>query len=193
MVGKGLLCVLSSPSGGGKTSVIQEILKRKPEYAVSVSATTRPRRGHEINGKDYFFLSEDAFKKAIQKGEFVEWADVHGYLYGTPHASIDSKLKEGKVVLLDIDVEGGMAIKKLFPDQSLLIFLKPPSVEALVRRLKGRSTETEAQIKKRLKRIPMEMAFMEKYDVVIVNDDFNRTVQEVINTIEAHRNRLEVT
>ena len=172
--------------------MIQEVLRRKPEYAYSISATTRPRRGHEIDGKDYFFLNEKEFKEKIEKGDFIEWAEVHGYLYGTPRESIETKLKEGKIVLLDIDVEGGMSIKKLYPDRSLLIFLKPPSIEALIERLMHRSTETEDQIKKRLERIPKEMAYADFYDVVIINDDFNRTVTEVIETIEMNRNQLEV-
>lgn len=191
-MGKGLLCVLSSPSGGGKTSVIQEVLRRKPEYDYSISATTRPKRGHEIDGKDYFFLSEKEFKEKIKKGDFIEWAEVHGYLYGTPRESLETKLADGKIILLDIDVEGGMSIKKLYPDQSLLIFLKPPSVETLIDRLKHRSTETEAQIQKRLERIPKEMAYADFYDAVIINNDFDRTVTEVIETIEMNRNQLEV-
>ncbi len=191
-MGKGLLCVLSSPSGGGKTSVIREIKKRKPEYTYSISATTRPRRDHEIDGKDYFFLSENKFREKINKGDFIEWAEVHGHLYGTPRESIESKLEEGKVVLLDIDVEGGMSIKKLYPDQSLLIFLKPPSIETLIDRLKYRSTETNEQIQKRLERIPKEMSYADLYDVVIINDVFNRTVNEVIETIETYRKQLEV-
>jgi len=191
-VGKGLLCVLSSPSGGGKTSVIREVLRRKPDYTYSISATTRPRRGHEIDGIDYFFLNKKEFEERIKRGDFIEWAEVHGYLYGTPRESIEVKLSQGKIVLLDIDVEGGMAIKKLYSDQAFLIFLKPPSIETLIERLKQRSTETEAQIKKRLERIPKEMAFADPYDVVIINDDFNRTVDEVIKAIETYRKQVEV-
>ncbi|NOY78136.1 MAG: guanylate kinase [Calditrichaeota bacterium] len=191
-VGKGLLCVLSSPSGGGKTSVIREILRRKPDYTYSISATTRPRRGHEKDGIDYYFLSKKDFEEGIKRGDFIEWAEVHGHLYGTPRESIEVKLKQGKVVLLDIDVEGGMAIKRLYTDRALLIFLKPPSVETLVERLKKRSTETEAQIKKRLERIPKEMAFADFYDVVIINDDFDQTVNQVIEAIETYRKQVEV-
>ncbi len=186
----GLLCVLSSPSGGGKTSVIREVLKRRPEFEYSISATTRSRRGHEVDGKDYYFLSRDEFQGRIKAGDFVEWAEVHGHLYGTPKSALQNQLAAGKVVLLDIDVDGGLQIRELFPDRSLLIFLLPPSMDVLVERLKGRSTESEEQIKKRLERIPKEISQAVKYDVIVINDDFNKTVKKVIWLIEFNLARL---
>jgi len=190
--GKGLLCVLSSPSGGGKTSVIREVLRRRPDFGYSVSATTRPRRGHEVDGQDYYFLTRDAFKERIQADDFVEWAEVHGHLYGTPKSALETQLSAGKVVLLDIDVDGGLQIKKLYPEHSLLIFLMPPSLDVLIARLKGRSTETEAQIKKRLERIPKEMARAKEYDVILINNDFEETVKKVIQLIDLNLERMSV-
>jgi guanylate kinase len=189
-VRKGLLCVLSSPSGGGKTSVIREILRRRPEFGYSLSATTRPKRGHEVDGKDYYFLTREAFLKKIKAGDFVEWAEVHGQLYGTPKSSVESQLAAGKVVLLDIDVDGGLQIRRLFPEQSLLIFLLPPSLEVLIKRLQGRSTETEEQIKKRLERVPKEITHALNYDVLVVNDDFNKTVEKVMRLIDYNQQIL---
>jgi len=188
-LGRGLLCVLSSPSGGGKTTVIREVLKRRPEYRYSISSTTRPRRPGEVNGKDYFFLTEREFRTKIAKGEFAEWAEVHGYLYGTSRRFIDGCLKKGQVVLLDLDVQGGLAVKRLYGNHSLLIFLKPPSLEVLVNRLKGRKTESEAEIKRRIQRIPEEMAKAPFYDFVLVNDKLEATVEKIIGLIEKHRER----
>ena len=187
----GLLCVISSPSGGGKSSIIREILKRHPEYKYSISATTRPRRHYERDGVDYYFLSDDEFDRRLQQGDFIEWAWVHGHRYGTLKKPIEKMLANGDVVLLDIDVIGGRNVRKLFPENSLLIFLKPPSVEELIRRLKGRKSETEEQIKKRLERLPMEMAAADEYDVQIVNDDFEETVRQVDRIISEYRKKME--
>ena len=164
--------------------MIREVLKRRPDFEYSISATTRPKRGHEVDGKDYYFLTREEFKKRIEAGDFVEWAEVHGHLYGTPKSALQAQLAAGKVVLLDIDVDGGLQIRKLFPDRSLLIFLLPPSMEVLTERLKGRSTESDEQIKRRLERIPKEISRAAKYDVIVVNDDFNETVEKVISLIE---------
>jgi len=189
---RGLLCVISSPSGGGKSSIIHEILKRHPEYRYSISATTRPPRQYEKNGVHYYFLSDDEFERRLARGEFIEWAWVHGHRYGTLKEPIENMLENGDVVLLDIDVIGGGNVRKLFPDRSLLIFLKPPSVKELIRRLKGRRSETEAQIRKRLDRLPMELAAAKDYDVVIVNDDFLKTVEQVEEEIEKALKKQEV-
>jgi guanylate kinase len=186
---QGLLCVISSPSGGGKTSIIRELIRRHPEYRYSISATTRPKRQYETDGKDYFFLSDEEFDRWLREGEFIEWAEVHGYRYGTPKRPIEAMLKEGAVVLLDIDVIGGMNVRRLFPEQSLLIFLKPPSLEVLKERLRGRKSESPEQIQRRLERLPMEMQYANAYDVQIVNDEFDRTVDEVDRVIQ---NKLEV-
>ncbi len=143
-----------------------------------------------MDGKDYYFLTREAFLKKIKAGDFVEWAEVHGQLYGTPKSSVESQLAAGKVVLLDIDVDGGLQIRRLFPEQSLLIFLLPPSLEVLIKRLQGRSTETEEQIKKRLERVPKEITHALNYDVLVVNDDFNKTVEKVMRLIDYNQQIL---
>jgi len=184
---KGLLCVISSPSGGGKTTVIKEILKRDSSLAYSISATTRPQRGEEREGEDYYFLTEEEFKEKIKRGEFIEWAEVHGYFYGTPKAPIEGFLKQNKVVLLDIDVCGGLAVRREYPECSLLIFLDPPSLESLTERLKKRGTDSEEEIKRRLQRVPWEMEKAELYDYRVINDDLDTTVKEVMRIINDKR------
>lgn len=187
----GMLCVISSPSGGGKTSVIKTVLKLNPEYKYSISATTRIKRKNEIHGVDYYFLTEEKFDLYIEQEEFIEWAEVHSKRYGTLKKPIETMLAAGNVVLLDLDVIGGMNVKKYFRDRSLLIFLTPYSIEELRRRLLGRKTEKIEQIKKRLERLPMEMSYVDKYDVRIVNNKFNTTVNQVDKVIKKQKTELE--
>lgn len=184
---KGLLCVISSPSGGGKTTVIRKILERDRSLAYSISATTRPKRKEEKEGRDYYFLTEEEFKEKIKRGEFIEWAEVHGYLYGTLKAPIEEFLKQNKVVLLDIDVCGGLAVKRGYPESSLLIFLDPPSLESLSERLRKRGTNSEEEINKRLQRVPQEMEKAELYDYRVINEDLDTTVKEVMRIINEKR------
>lgn len=186
-----MLCVISSPSGGGKTSVIKTVLKLNPEYKYSISATTRIKRKNEIHGVDYYFLTEEKFDLYIEQEEFIEWAEVHSKRYGTLKKPIETMLAAGNVVLLDLDVIGGMNVKKYFRDRSLLIFLTPYSIEELRRRLLGRKTEKIEQIKKRLERLPMEMSYVDKYDVRIVNNKFNTTVNQVDKVIKKQKTELE--
>lgn len=177
---KGLLVVLASPSGGGKTTVIKNILKSdNDDFIYSVSLTTRPARDGEVNGRDYWFVSLDEFMNKVNNHEILEYERVHDWYYGTPEQPIRQWLKDDKIVLLDLDVFGALNIKKHFANSSLLIFLQPPNEEALIQRLKARSTETAAQIAKRLQRLPEEMSKAELFDVVIVNDDLKKTVQEI--------------
>lgn len=176
--------MISSPSGGGKTTVIQAVLNHNPEYKYSISATTRQKRKNETHGVDYYYITDEKFDHYIEKGEFIEWAEVHSQRYGTLKKKIEIMITGGGVVLLDIDVIGGMNVKKLFPDQTLLIFLTPASVDELRRRLLGRKSEKMKQISKRLERLPMEMSYADKYDVLIVNDKFNTTVFQVENVIK---------
>ena len=161
---KGLLCVISSPSGGGKSSVIRTIRNHYPEYKYSISATTRKKRPRETHGVDYYFVSNEEFDRYIEQDGFIEWAEVHTDRYGTLKKPIKKMLENGDVVLLDIDVIGGMNVSRLYSECSLLIFLKPPSLEELKRRLLGRKSENENQIKKRLERLPREMSYANKYD-----------------------------
>lgn len=182
--------VLSSPSGGGKSTIIKEILKRSADYLYSVSATTRSPRHYEQDGVHYHFLSPDRFREGIRNGEFLEWEEVHQDLYGTPRAFIEQALKEGKVVLLDLDVNGGLKLKRLFPDETILIFIIPPSPEELVKRLRGRG-ETEEVIKRRLQRLPMEIEQGNFYTYRLVNKNLEETVNAVIDIIEQNREREE--
>jgi guanylate kinase len=178
------LVVISAPSGGGKTTIIRRVLRKgDPDFRYSVSATTRPRRPGEQDGEDYYFLSPETFMREVEAGNLVEWAQVHGYFYGTPREPIDRWLEEGKIVLLDLDVHGGLAVKEQYPDNSLLIFVAPPSLEQLEQRLRARRTEDEEEIQRRLSRVPDELEKAKLYDVRIVNEDLNQTVEKVLQTI----------
>lgn len=190
---RGLLVVISSPSGGGKTAVVQGLLQRDPErFVYAVTATTRPPRPGEQHGVHYYFVSPAEFAQMRDGGELVEWAEVHGFLYGTPRRSIEEPLRQGKAVLMAIDVKGGQAVRHLFPDRSLLIFIKPPSMRVLRERLMKRSTEGAAEIAKRLERVAMEMAASRNYDYVVVNRDLERTVARVAKLV-AGAQRAHVT
>jgi len=178
----GRLVVLSSPSGGGKTTIIQSILKRFPDFKYSVSATTRPPRTDEVNGRDYYFLSRKNFLQKCKQNEFLEWARVHDHFYGTPKQPILSFLQNGLTVLLDIDVQGGIQIKRSHPG-ALLIFLVPPGLDVLRERLKNRGTENQESLKTRLRNARHEIDLAVDYDKKIINDDLDRTIQEVIETI----------
>jgi guanylate kinase len=174
----GRLIVISAPSGAGKTTIAREILLRNPSLAFSVSATTRPRRATEIDGKDYVFLEKDEFRRRVDAGEFVEWEEIYGEYYGTLRSAIDAALKEGKHLLFDVDVKGGLSIKRAYP-QALLIFIAPPSVEELKQRLITRHTENADTLARRLARVPMEMSLGERFDHTVVNDDLATAIQEV--------------
>ena len=176
--------VISAPSGGGKTTVIHEILKTNDDlFQYSISATTRKPRGHEQDGVDYYFISEDEFKKRIEAGEFIEWAQVHGHYYGTPKKPIDDAIASGKIIFLDIDVQGGLEVKKKYGDDALLIFIMPPSIEELEKRLRGRKTDSDEEIAKRLAAVPVEIEKSKYYDAVVVNNDLSETVQKVKDMI----------
>ncbi|MFQ5638114.1 MAG: guanylate kinase [bacterium] len=184
MMGKGLLVVISAPSGGGKTTVIREVLASgNDNYRYSISTTTRARRPNEIHGRDYHFLSKEEFIRKREKGCFIEWAEVHGNLYATPKAQLEKWLDEGRVVFLDLDVDGGLAVKKQFGDSALLIFIKPPSFDSLFRRLEARNTESRAHIQKRLERYPKEIQKSVYYDCAIVNEKLEETVENIFRIL----------
>jgi guanylate kinase len=183
---KAPLVVLSSPSGGGKTTICRRILKRHKDYLYSISATTRKRRKNEKEGRDYFFFSESQFNRIKRRRGFVEWAKVHGDYYGTLKRFVDQAQKEGKTALFVLDVQGGMAIKKKYP-QSVLIFLLPPSMQELKRRLIRRRTDSMDEVRKRLKTAVKEMKFWSKYDYVVINENLDETVKLTEKIIEAEK------
>ncbi len=174
--------IFSAPSGAGKTTIVKKLLEKYPNLAVSISATTRPMRPGEKNGTDYIFMDKAAFEQGIGNGAFLEYEQVHGNYYGTLAKSVSDLRKKGYTVVFDIDVKGALAIKKVF-DDSLLIFIKPPSTEVLIERLKGRKSESEATLKKRLERIEFEYSFMDRFDHVVVNDHIDDTLAVVENII----------
>ena len=182
---KGLLVVLLSPSGGGKTTIYRAILERHPEFMYSISATTRPPRINEINGVDYIFLSDDEFLNKIDNGEFIEWAFVHGYRYGTLRATVESALKKGAVMLFDLDVQGADAMKKKFPEDVVNIFILPPTREELKRRLIMRKTDKEDVIELRLRNADAEVKKAMEYDYIVINDDLNIAIDKVDAIISA--------
>jgi guanylate kinase len=185
---KGLLVVISAPSGGGKTTIIQKVFESgNGNFRYSISATTRPRRPNEINGQHYYFMDVNTFMQKKASGEFVEWAEVHGDYYATPKAPLESWLSEGNIVFLDLDVNGGLEIKKKYGDSALLLFIKPPSLQSLVERLKERKTESKAEISKRLERYPKELKKAEYYDYQIVNEKLEQTIQNVLDIVKKHQ------
>ena len=185
---KGFLIVISAPSGTGKTTLYSMLMKSVCGIQYSISYTTRKPRKGEINGKDYFFVSKEEFRKMIERGEFLEWAEVHGHLYGTSRSQIEKAIREGKDVLLDIDTQGAINIKNQIKD-AVLIFILPPSWEELERRLKLRGTENQEEIKKRLKTAREEVKKINFYDYVIVNDEIQKAFEQLKSIIIAERCR----
>ncbi len=169
----GKLIIFSAPSGSGKTTLVHHLLS-KPDLklAFSVSATSRAKRPNETDGKDYYFLSADEFRQRISQNEFIEWEEVYeDQFYGTLRSEIDRIHAEGKTVVFDVDVVGGVNLKKKFGDQALSVFVKPPSIEELENRLRNRSTESEESLKKRVGKAAEEMEFANQFDVILVNDE----------------------
>lgn len=180
--------VISSPSGGGKTSIVKSILKEFPEIKFSVSLTTRPKRNNEIDGVDYSFVSEKDFLQKIENNELIEWERFYDYYYGTPKEFIIKTLENGKSVLLELDVKGALSVKKLFPE-SILIFIDVPSFEELVERLKKRKTESEEDLIKRIDRAKMELSFKDKFDYIFINKDLNEVTEKVKNLLNKILNK----
>lgn len=181
--------VISAPSGAGKTSLISKILERFPAMAYSVSATTRPPRGQEQDGIHYYFKTKDEFQEMIRKGELAEWNEVHGNFYGTPRGPVDAVLSFGGKIILDLDVFGKPNFDRVYPD-AVGILIVPPSLEELERRLRGRGTDSEEVIQTRLNNAIAELEFAKtqgKYEHVVVNDDFDRALDELVGIIQANR------
>lgn len=173
------MIIFSAPSGAGKTTVVRHLLDTMEELEFSVSATTRPMRPHEKNGRDYYFLSREDFQNKIEKQEFLEYEEVYsGLFYGTLKAEVERIRSKGKSVIFDVDVQGGLNIKRYFGEEALAIFLSPPSVEVLRERLQGRKTESEEQLQQRLEKAAEEMTFAEKFDVILINNILIHTFTE---------------
>lgn len=180
---KGKIFVISSPSGGGKTTIVRRILSEFPEIIFSVSATTRPKRSDEIDGVHYYFLTEEQFLEKIKNDEFIEWERFYDYYYGTLKTFVIDNIQNGKSVLLEIDVKGALSVKKIFPD-AILIFIDVPSFEELVNRLKKRKTESETDLQKRIDRAKMELSYKDKFDYIFVNKDLEEVTSQIKSLIK---------
>jgi len=174
------LIIFAAPSGSGKTSIVREIMKLNPKLKFSISATTRKIRGSEIDGHDYHFISIEEFKNKIDQDEFIEYQEVYNdQFYGTLKSELEKIWSKGGIVLFDVDVIGGMNLKKIFGEKALSVFIKPPSIDSLRDRLIGRNTETEESLNLRLGKAELELAYQSKYDYVLVNDNFDSAVNEI--------------
>jgi len=181
----GKLVVVSAPSGSGKTSIVKEILAAGLGLEFSISACSRGPRINEQDGKDYYFLSAEEFKNKIANDEFIEWEEVyHGNYYGTLKSEIERIWQKGKHVIFDVDVIGGLNIKKKYTDQCLAIFIQAPSLAELEKRLRGRSTDSEETIIKRVEKAEHELTFAPKFDLIIVNDNFETAVNQTKQELE---------
>lgn len=182
----GKIIILSAPSGSGKSTIIRQIINDEAlQLGFSVSATSRAPRTGEQNGKDYYFITDEEFLRRIDAGEFIEWEEVYaGTHYGTLASEVERvTCEQGRNLILDIDVKGGVNVKKRYGNRALAIFIMPPSIEALSERLHGRATDSEETIQKRLAKAEYEMTFAKDYDLTIVNDDLDRAVAQVREAI----------
>ncbi|HKN68451.1 MAG TPA: guanylate kinase [Gemmatimonadaceae bacterium] len=176
--------ILSAPSGGGKTTIAKELLRRRTDLGYSVSCTTRSPRVGEVEGRDYYFLSLAEFERRRDAGEFAESAEVHGNMYGTLRSEIERVLSSGRHVVMDIDVQGAQQFTRVFP-QSVTIFVLPPSAEVLLERLRRRRTESKEQLAKRLQSALQELQAVELYEYVVTNDDLGKAVHRVSSIVDA--------
>ena len=180
----GKLIVISAPSGAGKTSIVHHLLKNMPELSFSVSACSREKRDNETHGKDYYFLGVEGFQNKIKEDAFLEWEEVYeNQYYGTLNSEIERVWSEGKTVIFDVDVIGGLNIKKQYPKECLSLFIMPPSVDVLRQRLSGRGSESEAKLKIRLAKAEQEISKNQQFDKVILNDDFGIACEETMQVI----------
>jgi guanylate kinase len=176
---EGKLFIFSAPSGSGKTTIVKKLLDENIGLEFSVSATNRPKRENEIHGKDYYFLSTNEFKQKIEKDEFVEWEEVYNNrFYGTLKSELQRIWAKGKHVIFDVDVVGGLNIKKKYPQKSLAIFIMPPNINVLEQRLRNRSTDSNKDIDTRIAKAKKELEYANQFDLTILNDDLNQAVNE---------------
>jgi guanylate kinase len=184
----GILFVISSPSGGGKGTLIQRVLQ-VPNLSYSVSYTTRTPRNGEVNGREYFFLTTQAFQQMIAANEFLEWAHVHGNLYGTGRSQVMREISAGRDIILEVDVQGAASVRKLIAD-AVSVFILPPSFEILRRRLLARGTDSADELELRLRNAPQELKYYAAFDYVIINDDAERAAAQLASIIYAERAQL---
>ncbi|MFO7998593.1 MAG: guanylate kinase [Bacteroidales bacterium] len=182
----GKLVIFSAPSGAGKTSIVRALLSEIPSLAFSISACSRPMRPGEQNGVDYYFLSPEAFREKIELGEFLEWEEVYpGSFYGTLKSEVERIRSSGRDVIFDVDVAGALNIKKQYKEQALAVFVKPPSVEELKKRLILRKTETEESLNKRIGKAKKEMSFAGQFDREVINDRLEDAIQKAVQMVKA--------
>jgi len=191
IIPKGFLVILSAPSGGGKTTVYKELLRRNPKLEYSISVTTRKIRNHETNGVDYEFVTDEEFDRLVAEDKFAEWAHVHGNRYGTLRTRVDDSLSERKILLFDLDVQGAGMIKERYPDDAVTVFILPPSPAELRARLENRQTETEETIALRLKNALWEYGHIDNYDYTVINEDFDDCVLDIEKIIRSESLRIK--
>lgn len=180
----GKLIIVSAPSGAGKTTLVKHLLKILDRIEFSISCATRSPREGETDGKDYYFISTENFKQKIENEEFAEWEEVYeGSFYGTLKSEIERIWTKGKSVIFDIDVIGGLNLKKLYPENSFSVFIMPPSVEELERRLRSRNTESEEKLRMRVEKAEKELLLAPKFDMIIVNEDLEKSKKEIVDLI----------
>lgn len=183
---KGKIIIFSAPSGSGKSTIINYLLGKQMNLAFSISATTRPPRGQEQNGVEYFFLSPEEFRQRIEAGDLLEYEEVYpGRFYGTLKSQVEKQLEKGENVVFDVDVKGGCNIKKYYGDSALSVFVQPPSIEELRKRLVSRATDTPEMIEKRIAKASFELSYAEKFDKIIINDNLEKAETETLATIRA--------
>jgi len=176
---KGKLIIFSAPSGAGKTTIVHHLLKTFPDLSFSISATTREQRGDEVHGKDYYFISQESFLHKIAQKEFVEFEEVYtGTFYGTLRSEIERIWSQGKHVIFDIDVEGGLHLKRKYGQQALAIFVQPPSLEVLIERLTGRGTDLPEKLAERIRKADKELQYADKFDVILKNFELETACKE---------------
>ena len=182
--------VLAAPSGAGKTSIARALVEDREDVVFSVSATTRPARDHEVDGVDYHFLSETDFRAMIEADEFVEWAEVHGHLYGTSRRALQAALDDGRFLILDIDVQGAMRMRERVPDV-VLVFVLPPSADALVERLTERGSEGQDTVARRIENARGELEQAAQFDYIVVNENLEQAIDEVRSIVSAEGRRAD--
>ena len=180
---QGLLLIISGPSGSGKGTIVEQ-LKEKEDFSVSISATTRAPRGVEQDGVHYFFRTKEEFQRMIDNQELLEWAEFCGNRYGTPRTYVTERMMQGQNVILEIEVQGALQVKKLYPE-GILIFLVPPNLEELGRRLINRGTEDKETINRRIHRALEEMEFVQEYDYVVINDTIDQATEDILSIVKA--------